>query len=156
MLRRLFVTEFRNIIEYARKGISLSSDAAQQLYLGIYSIAVYLRSRPEILISLNWIRTRKLELGKPDKHLEIFRLFEDINIELLKYAKEEEKQRTSHWILFLLINILAHPQGDTQKNLWFQGSAAVPLEELSAKQIKANEEIRFLYKFITMGLGGFI
>ncbi len=81
MLRRLFKLEFTRIIEFARQAITLSeNNTAEQLYLGIYSIAVYLRSRPEILISLGWIRTRKLDLGKPD-NTEIFRLFEDVKIE---------------------------------------------------------------------------
>ncbi|MCL2809899.1 MAG: TetR/AcrR family transcriptional regulator, partial [Treponema sp.] len=106
MLRRLFVTEFKKIIEFARQGINLSANAAEQLYLGIFSISVYLRSRPEILVAMDWIRTRKLDFGKPDKNLEIYRLFEDVNIEPLKKATEDEKQQMSHWILFLLINIL--------------------------------------------------
>ncbi|MCL2231369.1 MAG: TetR/AcrR family transcriptional regulator, partial [Treponema sp.] len=106
MLRRLFMTEFKNIMDYAKLGISKSNVTAAQLYLGIFSIAVYLRSRPEIIIAMDWIRTRRLYLGKPDKHFEIFRLFEDVNIEQLLGADEEEKQRTSHWILFQLINIL--------------------------------------------------
>jgi AcrR family transcriptional regulator len=137
MLRRLFVTEFTRIIGFARQGIGLSSDTAQQLYLGIYSIAVYLHSRPEILITMDWIRTRKLDLGKPEKKIEIFRLFEDIDIEPLKGAAEEEKRCMSHWVLFLLINILTHP-----------------VEKTSTKV--QNNHIRVLYKFITLGLGGFI
>jgi len=132
MLRRLFISEFMRIIEFARKGINSSSNNAEQLYLGIYSIAVYLRSRPEILVAMDWIRTRKLDLGKPDKRLEVFRLFEDVDIEPLRGASEEKKQRTSHWILFLLINILTHPDNEMQ-----------------------NDSIRLLYKFITLGLGGF-
>jgi len=139
MLRRLFETEFSHIIEYARQGINLSNEPAEQLYLGIFSIALYLRSRPEILISMDWIRTRKLDIGKPKKHLEIFRLFEDLNIESMLNKTEDEKQRISHWILFLIINILSHP-----------------VEGISEKKINENEIIRLLYKFITLGLGGFI
>jgi len=137
MLRRLFVTEFKRIIEFARKGISLSGDTAEQLYLGIFSISVYLRLRPEILVAMDWIRTRKLELGRTDKHIEIFRLFEDVKFEPLKNASESEKQLVSHWILFLLINILVNPTGA------FIASAD-------------NNGVRILYKFIILGLGGFI
>jgi AcrR family transcriptional regulator len=143
MLRRLFIGEFKRIIDFARHGINLSADTAQQLYLGIYSIAVYLRSRPEILIAMSWIRTRKLDIGKPDDDLEIFRLFEDINIESLRNANEDEKQRVSHWILFLLINVLTRPylsEEDRKKTF------PVNVE---------NSNLRMLYKFITMGLGGF-
>ncbi|MCL2801227.1 MAG: TetR/AcrR family transcriptional regulator [Treponema sp.] len=135
MLRRLFLTEFKRIIEFARQGISLSKDASQQLYLGIYSISVYLRSRHEILVAMNWIRTRKLDIGKPEKQEEIFRLFEDVNIESLHNAADEEKQRTSHWILFLLINVLCNPD--------------------KTAQVEQNSLIRMLYKFVIRGLGGF-
>jgi AcrR family transcriptional regulator len=146
MLRRLFVTEFRRIIEYARQGISLSEKAEEQLYLGIFSIAVYLRSRPEILIAMDWIRTRKLDLGKPDKNIEIFRLFEDIDIEPIRGAPEEEKQRLSHWIMFLLINILVHPS-----QLPSAKSKTIKITDIKVQ----TNDIRVLYKFITMGLGGF-
>jgi len=147
MLRRLFITEFRRIIEYAQQGIGLSVKAEEQLYLGIFSIAVYLQARPEILIAMNWFRTRKLDLGRPDKNLEIFRLFEDVDIEPIRGSAEDDKQRISNMICFLLINILVHP---------------TPI--FSAKQEKMikndklkvqNNDIRVLYKFITQGLGGF-
>ena len=153
MLRRLFLTEFKRIIAFAKQGISLlknncglSGGAEQlgsavqhsctsELYLGIYSITVYLRLRPEILTAMDWIRTRKLDFGKPDKNLEIFRLFEDINIEPMHNAAEEEKQNISHWIMFLLINILINP--------------------FNQKIAASNKDIHILYKFITLGLGGF-
>jgi len=134
MLRRLFTSEFKRIIEFARLGIGLSDDNAEQLYLGIYSITVYLRSRPEILVAMGWIRTRKLDIGKPDKNMEIFRLFEDVDIEPMRNSPEEDRQRASHLILFLLINILT---------------------QSSTKKVQ-NNDIRMLYKFITLGLGGFI
>jgi AcrR family transcriptional regulator len=137
MLRRLFIVEFNRIIDYARQGIKMSAKTEEQLYLGIFSIAVYLRSRPEILVAMGWIRTRKLDLVKPDKNFEIFRLFEDIKIEGLNNAGEEERQRVSHWILFLLINILTRPDMKTDEEV-------------------QNTDIRMLYRFITLGLGGFL
>jgi AcrR family transcriptional regulator len=143
MLRRLFLNEFKRIIEFARQGISLSPVPAQQLYLGIYSIAFYLHSRHEVLEALNWIRTRKLDLGKPEKKMEIFfRLFEDVEIDPFKNSGEEEKRKISHLILFLLINILMRPYMSGNK-------------DLSVKDVR-NDDIRLLYKFITLGLGGFI
>jgi len=135
MLRRLFVTEFKKIIEYTKQGIDQSRNPTEQLFLGILSISVYLRSRPEILIAMDWIRTRKLDLGKPDKNLEIFRLFEDVDIKHLQTALKNKEQTTSHWILFLLLNILTHPDG-------------------SAANVQ-NNSIRLLYKYVILGLGGF-
>ena len=148
MLRRLFVSEFKRIIEFARHSISMSDDSAVQLYLGIYSITVYLRSRPEILIAMGWIRTRKLDLGKPEKDVEIFRLFEDVDIEPLRNSTDEERQRASHLILFLLINILTQTSGNNH----------IPAKKapFAAKFPAQNNDIRVLYKFITSGLGGFL
>jgi AcrR family transcriptional regulator len=145
MLRRLFITEFKRIIDFAKQGISLSKNTAEQLYLGIYSISIYLRSRSEILVAMGWIRTRKLDLGEPDKNLEIFRLFEDIKTENMSGMAEEEKQKNSHWILFLLINILTRPflQGDKYSINCASGNVL-------------DDDIRMFYKFITLGLGGFI
>jgi AcrR family transcriptional regulator len=143
MLRRLFITEFERIIEFARQGIKLSAIPEEQLYLGLYSITVYFRLRPDILIALGWIRTRKLDLGKPEKKMEIFRLFEDVDIETIRNDTEGEKQRISHWILFLLINILTRPSTTENKP-----------RDFSIKKVQ-NNDIRVLYKFITLGLGGF-
>nr|AGS52842.1 hypothetical protein [uncultured bacterium contig00011] len=148
MLRRLFIDEFMRIIEFARQGIKSSANTTEQLYLGIYSIAVYLRSRPEVLIAMGWIRTRKLDLGKPENDLEIFRLFEDVEIKGLDKATEEERQSVSHWILFLLINVLTRPYLNSRKS-----KEKIPFE-CSLENVQ-NNDLRMLYKFITLGLGGF-
>jgi len=136
MLHRLFTGEFERIINFARKGMALSGIPEEQLYLGIYAITVYLRSHSEFMVSMDWIRTRKLDLGKPEKTPEIFKLFEVVDINPVS-GGEEEKERISNWILFLLINVLTR-----------QGRST------SAKDVH-NNEIRVLYKFITLGLGGF-
>jgi AcrR family transcriptional regulator len=145
MLHRLFTSEFERIIDFARQGIKLSSDTAEQLYLGIFSIAVYLRSRPEILIAIDWIRTRNLNLGKPEKKADILKLFKDIKFESLPDIDEKTKQQTYHWIIFLLTNILTRPfMSNTVRK------TKIPSEKVQ------NDDVRVLYKFITMGLGGFI
>ncbi|WP_461246419.1 TetR/AcrR family transcriptional regulator [Treponema sp. R6D11] len=151
MLRRLFITEFKRIIEYAHLGISLSDKPEEQLYLGIYSITVYLRLRPEILVALNWFRARKIDLGKPDKNIEIFRLFENVNIESMNNAAEDDKEHISHWICFLLINILMHPTLILSVKLSAKQKKMIKIDNLKAQ----NNDIRLLYKFITQGLGGF-
>jgi AcrR family transcriptional regulator len=134
MLRQLFLSEFKRIISFARQSISLSSVPAEQLYLGIFSIAVYLRSRPEFLVALGGLRTRRLDLGKPDRQHDFLRLFEDLKIELIQNSGEEEKQQFSHWILFLLVSILLRSS------------------QTGAVQIK---DIQILFRFITLGLKGF-
>jgi AcrR family transcriptional regulator len=139
MLCRLFMTEFARILAFARQGMGLSALPAEQLYLGIFSIAVYLRSRPEILTALDWIRTRRLDLGGHEIiETNFFHLFEDIDIGVLPGGADEEgKRHTSHWILFLLVNILMRrSKGQVLGNA-------------------QNSDIRTLYRFITLGLEGF-
>jgi AcrR family transcriptional regulator len=135
MLRRLFSGEFMRIIEFARHGISLSDISEEQLYLGIYAITVYFRSHPEFMVSLDWLRTRKLDLGEPEKNAQ--RLFEDVDIDSLRDSSEDQKELVSSWILFLLINVLTR-----------HGRSA------SAENVK-NKDIHVLFRFITLGLGGF-
>ncbi|MDR1252084.1 MAG: TetR/AcrR family transcriptional regulator [Treponema sp.] len=142
MLRQLFITEFKRIIAFARQGISLSAAPDEQLYLGVFSIAVYLRSRPEILVALDWMRTLRLDLDKAEKEQSnFFSLFEDIDIGTLPDGEEPgyggEKQELFHWILFLLIGIL----------MWRSGGRALG-------DVR-NSDIRDLYRFLTMGLNGF-
>ena len=139
MLHQLFLTEFRRIIAFAKAGMGQSTVPEAQLYLGIFSIAVYLRSRPEILTALDWIRTRKLDLGRREDP-DFFRIFEDIQGGRLKRESagdEEENRQLSHGILFLLINILMRRH-----------------REQSLEQMP-NSDIRTLFRFIARGLEGF-
>ena len=135
MLRRLFSGEFRRIIKFAQQGIALSDIPEEQLYLGLFAITVYFRSHPEFMISLDWLRTRKLDLGEPKKNAG--RLFEDVDIETIRGGSDDEKERISGWMLFLLINVLTRHGRST-----------------SAEKVQ-KKDIRVLYRFITLGLGGF-
>jgi AcrR family transcriptional regulator len=134
MLRQLFLGEFKHILGSVRQGTSLSAAPVEQLYLGIYSIAVYLRSRPEFLACLGWLRTRRVNLRKSEKQAEFSNLFENIEIGPVRNSGEGEKRPLVHWILFLLINILLQPG--------YTGNAN-------------NKNIRVLFRFITLGLKGF-
>jgi len=146
MIRRLFMGEFKKIIDFARKGIGLSLLPAEQLYLGIFSVAVYLRSRPEILVVMGWIRTRKLDLGKSEKQNEVFRLFEDVDIEFMRQNRENEKRKASHWILYLLISTMMRQNFETnEREKCFQ----------IIDENMQNNEIRLLYRFVILGLKGF-
>jgi AcrR family transcriptional regulator len=152
MLHQLFMTESMRILDFARRQIEQSKVPQEQLYLGIFSIAEYLRSKPDILVALDWIRNRKLNL-RPDDHKHkgglkggFLRLFEAIELKPLQnedspFKKisigEKENYIISPWILFLIVKTLmerkpGHALGD------------VP-----------NSYIRSLYKFITLGIGGF-
>ncbi|MDR0289328.1 MAG: TetR/AcrR family transcriptional regulator [Treponema sp.] len=144
MLYQLFKTEYVRINDFARQGIRQSAVSEEQLYLGIFSIVEYLRSKPDILVALDWIRNRNLNLkeGKRPSHkLEFLPLFEDIDIKLLREmpqgAPEGGELWVSPWILFLIINTLMQTNSG-------QIAGDVP-----------NDDIRFLYRFLTLGIGGF-
>jgi len=154
MLRQLFMTESMRILDFARNQIKQSEVPQEQLYLGIFAVAEYLRSKPDILVALDWIRNRKLDLspagpaGRKQKKpiVGFLSLFEVIDIKPLQNegspfkeipVGEKENFNITPWILFLIVKTLmkrnaGHALGD------------VP-----------NSDIRALYKFITLGIGGF-
>ena len=158
MLHRLFITEFMRIIDFARQGMEQSRVQQEQLYLGVFSIALYLRSKTDILVAMDWVRTRRFDFKKraDEKEFmkrnscetesaeweegpppELTKLFEAIEINPLQsgvITGDSGRRQISHWILFLIINILMRPGG--------------------SKKIK-NEDIRYLYRFITLGIKGF-
>jgi AcrR family transcriptional regulator len=144
MLKQFFMTEFKRMGRYANTGIAGSAVPVEQFYLAVVSLADYLRSRPEILLAADWLRTRRLDLG-----LEIpprfYRIFSDFGFpgspppppsapgEELAPAQEQ----ISQWIFFLIVNTLMRRPPAV-------GFAEVP-----------NASIRRLYRFICLGIKGF-
>ena len=151
MLYQLFKTEFMRISDFAKLGMRQSEVPQEQLYLGIFSIAEYLRSKTDILVALDWIRNRRLDFSPPDgKHKkppgDFMRLFDGIDIKPLQNSEnpfreiltgEKENSAISPWILFLIVNTLINKNPE-------QMLGDVP-----------NSDIRLLYRFATLGIGGF-
>jgi hypothetical protein len=115
-----------------------SKKPEEQLYLRIFLIVSYLRSQPEILIIMDWLRTRRPNLGRGKAPLRIFHLFDGIDIPALKDRSAEDGIPIAiNWILFLIVNTLMNrPEG--------MDFADLP-----------NESIQRMYKFIALGLQGF-
>jgi len=141
MLHQLFITEFMRIMDFARQGMRQPALPQEQLYLGIFSIVEYLRSKPDILTAMDWIRNRKINLGPLRKNKEkpmheFTRLFDEIDIKSLRDAESpfRGEMRLSPWILFLIVNTLMQANSG-------QMAGKVP-----------NSDIRFLYRFITLGI----
>jgi AcrR family transcriptional regulator len=138
MLRSFFMIEFERMIRYAGAAAAASDSPAEQFYLVLASLTDYLRSRPEILMAVDWLKTRRLDLGLevPDR---LYRIFSDIKLPGAGAAPAEgtEPEHIPQWILFLIINTLMYrPPG--------AGSLGV-----------SNAAVRRLYRFICRGLGGF-
>jgi AcrR family transcriptional regulator len=136
MLGRMFIAEFDRILDYAELGKSRSAKPEEQFYLVIVAVANYLRSRPEILIAMDWIRTRRLDLNIPE-HPRTYRLFAGIEMKGVDLDGLGLTGETmSQWALFLIINtLMRRPEGVS--------FADVP-----------DSSFRILYKFIALGIEG--
>lgn len=139
MLRKLFMSELNIILEYVKEAVTWSNQAEEQFYLAIFSVAHYLRAKPEILLSADWIKTRRLnlEIIPPP---ELFKIFSDIRAKISGVEQEtfeamvEQIERT---IFFEIANILTHrPEGMSLSDL-------------------PNGSIRRLFKFVALGIEGF-
>jgi hypothetical protein len=120
----------------------------EQLYLVIVSIVHYLRSRPEILTALDWIKTRLPDLKRtcagssniglqegpppPDGYPQIYKVITDINLETLR---GQQGPKIAQWIFFMIVNTLMR-------------SPDMGFESVN------NESFRILYRFITLGFNG--
>jgi AcrR family transcriptional regulator len=184
MLGQLFLTEFTRIIRYAELNIKASAAPEEQLYLAIISIADYLRSRPEILTALDWIRTRRLDLGLNfPPHL--YRFITNIQLDafhegqdrageaadgstgpgdnsgIFCYGIDGEMETSSdwsaQWILFLIVNTLMRCPKPGERPFMPRNAKRKSFEPLRAQSLAeiSNESFRILYRFIAMGLKGF-
>ena len=145
MLDRLFVTEFNRIANFARARIEAYNAVEDQLYLAIISIVYYLRSRPEILVAIDWIKTRQLELGKGVSG-EIFRIVGDLKLDAIRDLDLYALGEIAHWILFMIVNTLAWRSSKTTKQSFSS-------EQINSLEIP-NESFRFLFQYISLGLEG--
>jgi AcrR family transcriptional regulator len=136
MLCRMFIIEFTRIVDYAELGKSRSAKPEEQFYLVIVAVANYLRSRPELLIAIDWIRTRRLDLGVPESP-GTYRLFAGIDMQDVDLAGLGLTGETmSQWVLFLIINtLMRRPEGVSFSD--------VP-----------DSSFRILYKFVVLGIEG--
>jgi AcrR family transcriptional regulator len=163
MMAQLFLTEFTRIINYAELSINASAVPEEQLYLAIISIADYLRSRPEILVALDWIRTRQLNLGHtfPPR---LYRFITQINLDIFNQVRdvvpdsdgETPADWIAQWVLFLIINTLMRFPKPGERP-FMCGSKAKTLESLHLHSFAEipNDSFRILYRFIAAGLKGF-
>jgi AcrR family transcriptional regulator len=148
MLAQLFLTELNHLIAYIRVNREKSSLAEEQLYLVIIAGADYLRSRPEFLVAIDWLRLRNLNLGD---HVppQLCRMFQGIGLEIFggdspDPESEDRTERFAQWVFFLVVNALLRWKDDKHP-------AAPSIEDIAGVP---NESFRLLYKFITLGMKG--
>jgi hypothetical protein len=115
----------------------------------------YLRSRPEILVDLDWIRTRQLDLGK-DITGELYRIIGSIKMEAVQSHDQHMLVEIAQWIIFMTINTLVwRPSGEERG-----GTRACEISNRTrnwARNINtetSNESFRVLFRFLALGIGG--
>jgi AcrR family transcriptional regulator len=143
MMRCLFITESERIAAYAGTRAKISKVPEERLYLIIISIVEYLRSRPDILAAINWLKTGRLDLFAIEEPPHIYEIITSLPFEVFNTDKDE-KGHIAQWIIFLIISTMIWPtieQRDTPvKPAWCKGKN-VP-----------NESIRLLFRYISCGL----
>jgi AcrR family transcriptional regulator len=160
MLTRLFITEFDRIIDFAEESMGFSGDPAERLYLAIFAICDYLRSRPDVLIAMDWLRVRRAGFSEPaDKEIppRLYRVFRDIqrSPELDRRFPGIEGDWIPAWILFLIFASLMHGVRFDSKYLveWFN-MPKISRRKFSREEFAkiSNETFRNLYRFIVQGI----
>jgi hypothetical protein len=122
-------------VNYAEAETRRSDVHEEQIYLAITAIAKYHRSKPEILIAMDWIRTRRLEFGGPLPS-RIYRVFADLRFQEhpdVFPGFENEGEAVSQWVLFLIVSTLMMRPGGREGGVY----SDLPLSSF-----------RILYKFI--------
>jgi len=152
MLGKLFITEYVRILNFAKVQVENSNVPEEQLYLAIITIVNYLRSRPEILVAMDWIKTRRLELGRGGSG-RLYRIIRNIKLEAIRKHDQHSLVRIAQWILFMIVNSLAwwsivqkenpSPVKRNHSIDWTKNIAEIP-----------NESFRILFRFIALGLEG--
>jgi AcrR family transcriptional regulator len=158
MLAQLFLTEIDRIIGFAEESMKASTKTAERLYLAIFSICDYLRSRPDILIALDWLRTRNIMPDKPEQippPPRLYRIFRDIHFspEPGKPPLDVGEDWVPSWILFLIVNTLMYCVRDDSEDTGGWNKSRRPSRAEFAKI--ANGHFRTLYQFITRGIREF-
>ncbi|MDR2374831.1 MAG: TetR/AcrR family transcriptional regulator [Treponema sp.] len=161
MVVQLFVTEFDRIIDFAEKSMEFSADPAERLYLAIFTICDYLRSRPDVLIALDWLRTRRIgarESGEKMIPPRFYRIFRNIlcSAELKRRLSGIEDDWIPAWILFLIVASLMHGiWADSRRFMEWLNMPKGSRRKLSREELAKvpNESFRNLYRFIVLGIG---
>ena len=146
MLRRFFQVELERITAYTEAQMRKSAVPGERLYLVLIALANYFRSYPELLLTLDWLRTRRIEdLGMPERP-RIYALFAETGLDALRPGDtfESSADRLPQWILFMVLNTLMRYPSPSPTPTGLEGRfSAVP-----------NRCFRELYRFLAAGLPG--
>ncbi|QQO09759.1 TetR/AcrR family transcriptional regulator [Breznakiella homolactica] len=141
MLSRFFITEMERITNRIEAAVVRSPVIAEQLYLAVFTIAEYLRRRPEILVALDWIRVQRIDV-EIDASPQMYRIFAQLQTKgsgttIPDTYDASYSDKISQWMLFLIVTVLM------QKDKKGRNYSEIP-----------DKSIRILYKFMVLGLEG--
>ncbi len=137
MLRQFFTTEFEKI--YGDLAVFPKTEKPEeQLYLITGSSIRYLQDRPEIMISLDWIRTQRIDLGLSMPGVVISWFSDPRFIRKVPGARGRplSLEVLPHYLIFCIMGLLKKCYS-VDKNI-----------KLS------KENIRFFYRFLISGIKG--
>ena len=135
MLTQFFLMEFDRIIKFAGACTKKAGTSEEKLFLTIISIASYLKAQPEILLALDWTRTRQLNF-KRAAFPKFNWIISDIKLKRAGADHAVIADQMAQWVFFLVINtLMRRPDG-------------MDFSDVS------NCSFRTLYRFISLGLEG--
>ena len=149
MLNQLFMTEFSNLVGFAKAKIETTLAPEEQLYLGIVSIASYLRSRPQFLLSLEWLKTRQPDLKNAALE-KLGSFIRSIKLELVKQQDPRFLLSIAQLVLFMIVSIM----------VWWPIVQKERKPEISGEPRKGKlsrvprESFRIIFRFIALGFTG--
>jgi AcrR family transcriptional regulator len=147
MLRQFFTIEFEKIYRDFEV-FPKTEKPEEQLYLLIASSINYLQARSEIMIALNWIRTKHLDLGLSMPEAIVSR-FSDPRF--VKINTEEENVHDNP----LSTNPLPLSLGELPHFMIFCIMGHLKSNYFMEKEISlSRENIRFFYKILISGIKG--
>lgn len=137
MIENYILTEIQRVSDYAEQCTLLSALPEEQIYLAIIGIANYLRSKPDVLNTIDKLRMQKPDMKKhnhfhkPKPISQIYRIFSHVKT---PDGARMLNERDTEWILFLIVNILLRRPVD------------IAYEDMP------NESFRILYQFVCGGI----
>jgi AcrR family transcriptional regulator len=162
MLIQLFATEFERIIGFAEESMKFSAVPAERLYLAVFAICDYLRSRPDVLIALDWLRTRRASFPEPGEAKvpsQLYRIFRDLRFPPEFEGPGAEGDWIPAWILFLVVTSLVFfVRMDKKKFTEWLSMPKVSRRKFSREEFAKvpNETVRNLYRIIVRGVGDLV
>ena len=148
MLGKFFITEISRIVKLAGAQIETAKGSEEQVYLAVLTMINYLRARPEILASLDWLKARRLELGRSFSE-RLSGIIKTIKIKAIQNQDQYSLVWIAQWILFMIVNTLAW----WSEELW---TCSPGKDKDWAKKIAEipDESFRLLFRYIALGLEG--